>query len=73
MLSQRVNFSNNVGDPGNLRNPFFAAKAPYGIANGISCDIDNFEFRCGVTIDGNLLPFWQKILVGSLFLILKLD
>jgi len=50
----------------NLRNPFvdggnaplFAlvvAKARYGIANGMGCSAENFEFQSGVTNSGNLL------------------
>ena len=56
------------GDLANLRNPFveggdaplFAlvvAKAPYGIANGMGCSAENFEFQSGVTNNGNLLSF----------------
>ena len=55
----------------NLRNPFIeggdaplfalvAAKAPYRITNGMGCNAENFEFRCGVTNDGNLLSFWPR-------------
>ena len=59
------------GDLANLRNPFveggdaplFAlvvAKAPYGIANGMGCSAENFEFRSGLTNNGNLLSFWPN-------------
>ena len=60
-----------LGDLANLRNPFVeggnaplfalvAAKAPYGIANGMGCSAENFEFRSGLTNNGNLLSFWPK-------------
>ena len=64
------------GDLANLRNPFveggdaplFAlvvAKAPYGIANGIGCSAENFEFQSGVINNGNLLSFWPKDTRGT--------
>ena len=64
------------GDLANLRNsfvecgdaPLFAlvvAKAPYGIANGIGCRAENFEFQSGVIINGNLLSFWPKETRGT--------
>ena len=64
------------GDLANLRNPFveggdaplFAlvvAKAPYGIANGMGCSAENFEFQSGVTNNGNLLSFWPKDTRGT--------
>ena len=60
-----------LGDLANLRNPFVeganaplfalvSAKAPYGIANGMGCSAENFEFRSGVTKNGNVLSFWPK-------------
>ena len=65
-----------LGDLANLRNPFVeggnaplfalvAAKAPYGIANGMGCSAENFEFRSGVTNNGNLLSFWPKDTRGT--------
>ena len=64
------------GDLANLRNPFveggdaplFAlvvAKAPYGIANGMGCSADNFEFQSGLTNNGTLLSFWPKDTRGT--------
>ena len=64
------------GDLANLRNPFveggdaplFAlvvAKAPYGIASGVGRSAKNFEFRSGVTNNGNLLSFWPKDTRGT--------
>jgi len=65
-----------IGDLVNLRNPFVeggdaslfalvAAKAPYGIANGMGCNAENFEFRSGVTNHGNLFSFWPKDTRGT--------
>ena len=65
-----------LGDLANLRNPFVeggnaplfalvAAKAPYGIANGMGCSAVNFEFQSGVTNNGNLLSFWPKDTRGT--------
>ena len=59
------------GDLADLRNPFIegvdaplfalvAAKEPYGIANGMGCSTEKFEFRSGVTKGGNLFSFWPK-------------
>ena len=42
-----------------------AAKAPYDIANGMGCSAENFEFRSGVTNNGNLLSFWPKDTRGT--------
>ena len=64
------------GDLANLRNlfveggdaPLFAlvtAKAPYGIANGMGCSAENFEFQSGITNNGNLLSFWPKDTRGT--------
>ena len=58
----------NFGDLANLGNQFIeggdatlfalvAAKAPYGIANGMGCNAEHSEFQSGVTNDGNLLFF----------------
>ena len=41
------------------------AKAPYGIANGIGCSAENFEFQSGITNNGNLLSFWPKDTRGT--------
>ena len=65
-----------LGDLANLRNafvevgnvPLFAlvtAKAQYGIANGMACSAENFEFRSGVTNNGNLLSFLPKDTRGT--------
>ena len=64
------------GDLANLRNPFVeggdaplvalvVAKATYGIANGMGCSAENFEFQSGVTNNGNLLSFWPKDTRGT--------
>ena len=48
--------------------PIFAlvtAKAPYGIANGIGCRAENFEFQSGVINNGNFLSFWPKDTRGT--------
>ena len=68
MLCHRVRFEINLGDLANLRNPFVeggdgplfalvAAKAPYGIANGMGCSAENFEFGSVVINNSNLLSF----------------
>ena len=65
-----------LGDLANLRNPFVeggnaplfalvAAKAPYGIANGMGCSAENFEFQSGVTNSGNLLSSQPKDTRGT--------
>ena len=65
-----------LGDLANLRNPFVeganaplfalvSAKAPYGIANGMGCSAENFEFRSGVTNNSTLLSFWPKDTRGT--------
>ena len=57
-----------LGDLANLRNPFVevgdaplfalvAAKAPYGIANGMGCSAENFEFGSVVINNSHLLSF----------------
>ena len=37
-----------------------AAKALYGIGSGACCGAKNFEFRSGVTNNGNFLSFWPN-------------
>ena len=65
-----------LGDLANLRNPFVeggnaplfalvAAKAPYGIANGMGYSAENFEFQSRLTNNGNLLSFWPKDTRGT--------
>ena len=65
-----------LGDLAYLRNPFVeggdaplfalvAAKASYGIAYGMGCSTENFEFRSGVTNNGKLLSFWPKDTRGT--------
>ena len=41
------------------------AKAPYGIASGVGHSAKNFEFRSGVTNNGNLVSFWPKDTRGT--------